>query len=265
MSCCRSTPPRAAEADHQRRGGQRDRQHRGHTRHCLDPVDHRVGAVDAQRIDGALDRGVGHLARPQGRCRGDADHRGDGEPDDGAPAWSQQAAVREEQEQQRRQSEQRGQEQPDVEPRGDLATRQRAAGAERVGRVREARAGERERHADRAEQPADEVVGPSRGDDEADGWIREQPEGEDEVERGAALSAFRAATSQQHQHDRGKREPDGDAPEDPRQPSPHRSHTETWAGWTVSATTPRRSAVSASRSTSSRSRVPNSSSVRAAS
>ena len=44
-----------------------------------------------------------------------------------------------------------------------------------------------------------------------------------------------------------------------------RSHSETCSGWSVSCTTPRRSPPSASRSSSSRSRVPNASSVRAAS
>jgi hypothetical protein len=43
------------------------------------------------------------------------------------------------------------------------------------------------------------------------------------------------------------------------------SHNVTWAGWTVCPTTPTSSAWSASRSTSSRSRPPNASSVRAAS
>ena len=125
------------------------------------------------------------------------------------------------------------------------------------------------------QDPADRVARPSRRDERADGG---EGEHEDRVgdEHGDAVSEG-GRELRRHAHDQEPQRP-GDGSRGT-ESSPYRcSHTrpfsahrglrsqsETWAGWTVSCTTPRRSAPSASRSSCSRRRAPKASRVSAAS
>ena len=107
------------------------------------------------------------------------------------------------------------------------------------------------------EEPADRVLGTLERQQRADGEERHR-----DREQIGRVERPRAQQPAAHQRRHGQRHGD------PHQPAPHRSllsQTETWAGWTVSRTTPRRSADSVSRSSSSRSRAPNASSVQTAS
>ena len=235
----RSSGPaaRVAGAQGGDRPGQRRQQHQqrrgpGPARQPWDPqrvLDRRVLEAAGLERDGAHGDD-----QPDGR-----------EPGDRAPARRREAAGREQQEAERRHGPDPHQPDPLADPREE---RSRVVdglcqAAEHVARARQ------------EQQPADGVARPAGRHERADGGEREHEQhvGEEQPD----------AVAERRRHD-GDEDRHGQEPDRPREP-PHRSHTETWAGWTVSATTPRRSAVSDSRSTSSRRRPPNVASVRCAS
>ena len=108
------------------------------------------------------------------------------------------------------------------------------------------------------QQPPDRVVRPPQRDQRAD--AREGAE-HDRTER----VGVRALEGHEHDGRRGERDVDGEQAPGGGPHAPLLSHSDTCAGWTVSCTTSRTSALSASRSSSSRNRSPNASSVCAAS
>ena len=128
-------------------------------------------------------------------------------------------------------------------------------------------------YAHEAEDPADRIARDPRHHEGSDGAERERAEHEGQPAESAqpeGVSRRRLAGSQRQQDEGRQRGSDADRPHEQRRPpSAHqsvpRSHSDTWAGWSVSRTTEFSSALSVPRSTWSRSRAENASSVRWAS
>ena len=249
---------RAAEAHHD--AGQREQHEDAEQRPAnrdagLERVTH--GAADGERVAECAGRRRGRPCSTPNSVPSTASATSASAcPQDGSPAARRQPAVGEQQREQ-----QADEAEPDVDDR--LVEPHDEPHAEaRVGVVlvraqempspaTESVTSEREAEEDRP----DRVLRPPPRQQRAD--AREHAE----RERGQPLELLAGLRLHDHGHD-GQRRPQA---EQRIREAPHRSHTETWEGWTVSRTTPRRSLVSVSRSSSSRSRPPNASSVREAS
>ena len=138
-----------------------------------------------------------------------------------------------------------------------------------VGGVGVQEAGHRQRDADCAEQPADGVTRVAGDDHRADRGVTDEADGVEDVEqvepilRGPVGRRGDPADRDSAHDGRQRRgEPSQAAC---RHRCTSRSHSATWAGCIVSCATTRRSAATASRSSSSRRRAPKASSVRVAS
>ena len=233
----------APEPQHERRRREADA---GQTERPAQALE-RVGAVDGDRVGEPVDGSVGELARRErgpGRLRDDRDAR---QPHGPAPAPAQGPPAGEQQEQQLRRPEQRGQEEPRAQPRRADASLPRVG--ERVCAQPSASAATAKTSpAPQNSQPI-AFSGRPRGDQRSHHRERDERERDDEVERRRHVVGGHGEhpAGEQHRHRRRAERPARAGSR-----ASLLSHSETCAGWTVSRTTPRRSSASVSRSISSR-------------
>ncbi len=258
----------AAEARHEREPGQ-DEEEREPGTEDRQPVEHPGCALDTQRVVERLEVVERSWVerRDQRRRGGDA---GRALPD-AQPAAGQEPPGREQQQDQD-DEDQEGVARPRIGPGGELVAGQAVRGAhEAVRGVGVEQAGGRQHDADAAEQPADGVARVARDDQRADRRVADEGEAEENVEQIEPILGRQPLLGREdlERHGDGaeqRRERGGEPGQAPRrQRGASGNHSETCAGCIVSRATARRSAPTASRSSSSRRREPNASSVSAAS
>ena len=250
--------PRAAQAGEDRHGRGQEREPGHDRRDAEHGLQRRLGSLDPERVAHrpvAVHRAGEERLRDRGDARGDRCH--DRQP---APAPRLQAAVGEDEQQDRHQPEHEDV-QPGAEPRHRAASGEAGVDEQGVACVLGRHHRHRHHRADGEHDAPHGVLRPGHREQRADGDERQGEGREQQGDR--PLRVLRRRDDRERHRDRE----DAERGDDDRG-APHASllsHSETCVGWTVSRTTPRTSAVSASRSSSSRSRTPNASSVCAAS